>query len=160
MQHRVSRGTHGNIERHGIQEGSAGGDATGKNRFVAILIVGKGILHNQFGSITEQLYTIDVRSQNTAVARQREAKCFRQRVHGVGSEHTRASTATGTCAMLHHLQFLVAHRGVATFNHSRNQVGILAVHFTSLHGTATDKDGGDIQSHGSHQHARRHLVTV
>ena len=160
VEYGVGRCTHSDIERHSVEEGCTRSNAARQNGVVAVLVVGQGVLHNELGGIAEKLHTIDVCGQNTAVARQREAEGLRQRVHGVGSKHARAGAAAGTGAVLNQLQLLVAHGGVATLNHGRYEVGVLAVHLAGFHRTAADENGRNIQSHGSHQHARRHFVAV
>ena len=98
-------------------------------------------------------------SQNTAIARQRQTDGLCQRVHRVGRKHTRAGTTARTGTLFNLCQFLVAHRRITTLHHCRDQVGILATPFTSLHRTTRTEHRRDVQTHGCHQH-RCHLVAV
>ena len=160
MEHGVGAAAHGDVESHGIEESLTCGYRAWEHAFIAVLIVGQGILHNLTGSLTEQLYAVGMRGQDGAVARQCQSYGLRQRVHRVGCEHAAARAAAGTGTGLYLLQFFVAHRRVGTLHHSRDEVGILATPASSLHRTATAEDGGDIESHGCHEHAWGHLVAV
>ena len=160
MKHGIRRATHGNVERHGIEESLTGSNVARQHALVAILIISEGIFHYLAGSLAEQFYTIGMCSQNGAIAGKRESDSLCQRVHGVGGKHTRAAATARTRTRLNLLHLLVGHRGVGTFYHSRNQVGILATPAASLHRTTRTEDGRNVQPHGGHQHTRRHLVTI
>ena len=87
MQHGIRRATHRDVQRHGIHKGFTRSDVARQHALVAILVVGKGVLHHLTGSSLEQLYTIGVGSQNGTIAGQRETNGLCQRVHGVGGKH-------------------------------------------------------------------------
>ena len=99
-------------------------------------------------------------SQDGTIARQRESDGFSKRVHRIGSEHTRARTATWTGAAFDFGHFLVGYRWVGTLDHRGDEVGILAAPLASLHWASAAEDGRNVQTHGSHQHTRSHLVAV
>ena len=160
VEHGVGGGSHGDVERHGIEEGLARGDAARQNRVVALLVVGEGVLHDEPCGALEEAYAVLVRSQDASVAGQRESDGFGQGVHGVGREHAGAGSASGAGHLLHLCQLLVADCRVAALYHGCDEVGILAAKLVRFHRSAADEDGRDVQSHGSHQHAGRHLVAV
>ena len=160
MQHGIGTSTHGDIKCHRIHKGLAGSDIARQNAFVAILIVGKGVLHHLTGSSLKQFYAVGMGSQNRTIARQRESDSLRQRVHRIGGKHTRATTATRTSTTLYLFHFLVGYRGIGTLHHRRYEVGILTTPLTSLHGTTRTEYRRDVQSHRGHQHTWCHLIAV
>ena len=160
MEYGIGGGTHGDVERHSVQEGIAGSYRARQNAIVTLLVILQCVLDYQLGSIAEQLYAIDVSSQYAAVARQRESDSLGQRVHRVCREHARTGAAAWACALLNLSQFFVSHRRIAALDHRRYQVGILAAPLSGLHRTARAEHAGDVQSHSSHQHTRRHFVAV
>ena len=160
MKHRIRRATHGDVEGHGVEKCCTSGDATWQNALVALLIVFQCVLDNQFCGVLEELDAIHVSSQDGTIARQRESDGFGKRVHRIGSEHTRARTATWTGAAFDFGHLFVGHRWVGTLHHRGDEVGILAAPLASLHGASAAEDGRNVQTHGSHQHARSHLVAV
>ena len=117
VKHRIRRASHGDIQRHGIQESLTGGDAAGQHAFVPFLVILIGILYNQFGGISKQLLTVSVGSYNRAVARKRQPYRFVQAVHGIGGEHARATSARGAGVLLYFGNIPVAHSLVRRFNH-------------------------------------------
>ena len=133
MKHGIGAATHSNVERHCIEEGLTGSNIARQHALVAILIISEGIFHYLAGCLTEQFYTIGMSGQDGAITRKRESDSLRQRVHGVGCKHARATSTARTRTMLNLVQFFVGDAGVGTFNHSRNQVGILATPAASLH---------------------------
>ena len=78
VKHRIGACTHGNVECHGIEECLSGSDAARQHALITILIIGKCVFDDEFSSIFEELDTVLVRSQNTAIARQRESDGLRQ----------------------------------------------------------------------------------
>ena len=160
MEHRVGAGTHRDVEGHGVEESLTGGDATGQDRLVTIFVVGEGVLDNDAGCILEELYAVLVCGQNAAIAGQRESDSFGQGVHRIGGEHTRAGTTAWAGHLFHLCQFLVADGGVATLNHSRDKVCILAVQLVRFHRATAHEYSRDVQAHSSHQHTGCHLVAI
>ena len=160
VQHGVGACAHGDVQGHGIHESLTSGNATGQNALVAILIVCKGILHYLSGSILEELYAVGMGSQDGTVAGERQADTLGEVVHGVGGEHTATATASGACTVFHLCQFLVADSLVSTLHHGGNKVEVLALVLASLHGTTAHEHRGDVQTHGSHQHAGGYLVAI
>ena len=160
MEYGIRRTTHGDIKRHRIHKGLASGDITRQDALITILIVGESVLHHLTGSGLEEFDAVGMGSQNGTIARQRETDGLCQRVHRVGREHTRARATTRTRATLNLSHFLVGDTGIGTLHHRRDQVGILAAPATGFHRTTRAEHRRDVQTHRSHQHARRHLVTV
>ena len=160
MEHGVGAAAHGDVEGHGIEESIAGGYAAGQHTLVTLFIIFQSILHDETGSILEELDTVLVRGKNCAVARQGKTDGLGERVHGVGGEHARAATATRTCTTLYLLQVFVAASLVATVNHSGDKVCVLTLPASGLHRTATAEHGRYVQSHGCHEHTRSNLVAV
>ena len=160
MQYGVGAGTHGYVQSHGIHESLTSGYAAGQNALVAVLVVCKGILHYLSGSILEELYAIGMCGQDGAIAGQRQAYALGEVVHGVGGEHAATASASGACTVFHLCQLLVANGLVGTLHHGGNQVEVLALVLASLHRTAAHEHRGDVQSHGSHQHAGGYLVAI
>ena len=160
MEHGVRRSTHGDIQRHRVHKGLAGGDIARQHALVAVFVISEGVLHHLTGSSLKQLHAVGMRSQDRSVARQTQADGLRQRVHRVGRKHARAASTAWAGTSLYLLHLLISHRGVGTLHHGRNQVGILTAPLTSLHGASRTEHRGDVQSHRSHQHTRRHLVAV
>ena len=101
-----------------------------------------------------------MRRQNSPVPREGKSDSLRQAVHGVGCKHPRTTTATGTSTSLNLRHLLIAHRRIGSFDHSRNQIGILPVDFVCLHRPSGNKHRRDIQAHTGHQHTRRDLVAI
>ena len=99
-------------------------------------------------------------SKNGSVSRKTQTDSLGKRVHGVGSEHTRAASATRAGTLFYLLHLLVRNAGISTLDHCGNQVGILAFPAASLHWTTRAEHGRDIQSHRCHEHTWSHLVTV
>lgn len=160
MKHGVGGCTHGNVKRHGIEESLTGGYGTRQDRVVAVLIVCERILHNLACSILEKLDTVDMGCQYRAVSRQGKSDSLCQRVHGIGSEHAGAGTATGACTALYLSKFLITDRRVAALNHGSNQVGILTFPLSCLHRAAGNEHRRDVKTHGCHKHTRSDLVTI
>ena len=160
MEHGIGRATHGNIKRHGIEEGLACGDALGKHALVALLVVLIGILHNEAGSLLEELYAVLVRSHDGAVAREGKADSLVEAVHRVGGKHARAASASGTCRTLDGLHLFVADGLVGRLDHRVDEVEVCATEFTCLHRSARHEYRGDIEAHRRHEHSGRNLVAI
>ena len=160
MEHGVGGGSHGYIHCHGVEECLTGGYAARQHTLVAILVIGQRVLHNQAGCLLHQALTVLMGSQYSAVARQRETDGLCQVVHRVGGEHSRTAAAARTSAVLNLLKVGIADGGVATFNHGDDKVKVLALVLPGFHGTTAHENGGDVQAHGCHQHARGNLVAV
>ena len=160
VQNGVGAGTHGYVQSHGIHESLTSCYAAGQDTLVAILVVCKGILHYLSGSILEELYAVGMCGQDGAVAGQGQADALGEVVHGVGGEHAATASASGACTVFHLCQFLVANGLVGTLHHGGYQVEVLALVLASLHRTAANEHRGDVQAHGSHQHAGGYLVAI
>ena len=105
VQHGIGTTSHGDIKCHCIHKGFAGSDITRQYALVTIFVISKGILHYLTGCCLKQLYTVGMGCQNRTITWKRKADSLCERVHRVGSEHTRARTATwtGTFFYLFHL---------------------------------------------------------
>ena len=160
MQHGVGAGSHGYVQGHGIEESLACGYAAGQNALVTILVVGKGVLYYLPGGVLEELHTVGVCGQDGSVAGQGQAYALGEVVHGVGGEHAAAASTSGTGAVFHLGQFLVANGLVGSLHHGTYKVEVLALVLAGLHGAAAHEHCGDIQAHGCHEHARGYLVAV
>ena len=160
MKHRIGTATHGYIQCHGIHECFSCGNAPWQHTFVTSFIVGESILHHLTGCSLEQLYTIGMSSEDSAITGQRQTDSFRQGVHRIGRKHSRATAATRTSTTLYLSDILIRHLRIGTFHHGCDQVGILTAPPTGFHRTTRTEHRGDIQSHGGHQHTRSHLVTI
>ena len=147
MQHGIGASSHGYVERHGIEESLPRGDALWQHALVAILIVCVGVLDNLPCGGLEEFYAVLMGSKNCTVARQRQADGLCERVHGVGSEHTRAAAAAWAGASLYLCQLLIADIVVGTLNHCRYKVGILATPSSCLHRSSRTEHCRDIESH-------------
>ena len=154
-------GQHINIvQRHRIQKRLAGGNAAGKHRFVSLLIVFIRIFNNQSGCILKQFLPVLMRSHNRAVTRKRQSYCFIQAVHGVGGEHARTTSASGTCVLFDLGNFLIAHAFVSRLNHGINQVEVLPVPFSGFHRATRNEHRRDVQPHRRHEHTRSDLIAI
>ena len=81
VEHRIRRGTHRYIERHGVEESLTGGYASWQYALVAVFVVSKGVLDDKLCSVLEELDAVLVRSEYTTVAWQRKADGLSQRIH-------------------------------------------------------------------------------
>ena len=73
MKHGIRRATHGDIERHGIEECITGSNITGQHALVTILIVGEGVLHNLTRCLLEEFHTVGMSGENGSVSWQRQS---------------------------------------------------------------------------------------
>ena len=117
MQHGIGGTAHSDINSHGIQEGFACSNRARQHAFVAGLIVGKGIQHHLSRSSTEEFHAVLVRGEQRSIARKRKADGLGERVHGVGSEHSRATTTAWTRRLLHFSKRLVVNMIVGAHHH-------------------------------------------
>ena len=70
VEHRIGGTAHRDVERHGVEESLARGDATGQHTFVAVFIIFISVSDNQFGSVFKEAPAVGVRGKDCAVARQ------------------------------------------------------------------------------------------
>ena len=87
VEHGIRGAAHGDVQRHGVQECLAGGDAAREDTFIALFIIFIGIRYNQSRGIRKQFFPVLVGGDNRAVAREGKSDGFVQAVHGVGGEH-------------------------------------------------------------------------
>ena len=135
VEHGIGTTAHGDIKRHGIQEGITGSNIAWQNALVTILIVSVCILNHLASCLLEELDAVLMGSKNGSVAWETQTDGLGKRVHRVGCEHTRAASATRAGAFFNLLHLLVRNAGISTLNHRSNQVSILTLPSTSLHRT-------------------------
>ena len=164
VQHGVGRTAHRHIQRHGVLERLLGGNRTGQNRLVILLVVALGQLNDAAAGIQEQLLTSHLGSQGGAVTGQRQANGLIQAVHGVRGEHTRAGTTGRARILLNLSKFSVADVIINSHHHGINQVEAVLNNalnaLAGLHRAAGHKDSGDVQAHCRQKHTGGDLVTV
>ncbi len=163
--HGVLRTAHGDVEAHGVFEGVLRGDAAREDAFVVQIVILVAEFHYALTGCFEELLAFGVGRDDGAVAREAEAQGFGQGVHGVCGEHAGAGTASGAGVRFDGGHFFIADGAVGGIDHGVNQVegAVLAVlrgHVAGFHRAAADEDGGDVEAHGGHKHARSHLVAV
>ena len=160
VQHGICRTTHGNIQRHGVQESFPGSYAAGKYTVITFFIILISIFHDQGGSITEQLLTVGMSRHDGSVARKCQSDCFIQTVHRIGGKHSRTASASRTRVTLDFRHVFIADCRIGRLDHRINQIQLFPLPLAGFHRTAGNKYGGDIQTHGYHQHTRSNLVAV
>lgn len=96
VENSVGTSAHGNIKRHGVEEGAARGDAAGQYALVAVAVVAEGVVDNQMGSIDEELTSCDMGGNDSTIAGERKAESLGEAVHTVGGEHAGTTAAAGT----------------------------------------------------------------
>ena len=94
---------------------------------------------------------------------------FGQTIHGIGRKHARARPARGAGGIFVFCELIFGHRSgtyrANAFKH-RYEVYLFGVRAAAIgvssgeHGTAADKDGGQIQPRGGHQHSGDDLIAV
>ena len=110
--------------------------------------------------INKKAAAVQMGGHDGSVSGQGQSERFGQAVHAVGGEQAAAGAATRTGALLEGLQMVIRNRRIRRSNHHIDQIIIFSVDAARFHGASGHKDGGNIQSHGSHQHAWRYLVAV
>ena len=169
VQDGVGGAAHGDVQRHGVLKGLEAHGAR-QHGGVFFFVVALAQLHRQAASALEELLAVGVRGHHGTVAGQRQAQGFGQAVHRVGGEHARAGTAGGAGRTLDLGHVGIAHLVVGGHHHGVDQVELFEFDFlclwvgqldlASLHGATRDEHHGDVQPHGSHQHAGGDLVAV
>ncbi len=171
VEDRVGRSAHGHVERHGVLEGLEGGDRTRQRRGVVLFVVALGKLDGDAARAQEQRLAIGVRSDQGAVAGQRQAQSLGEAVHGIGGEHARARAAGGASRAFVFRYVGVGYCRVARLDHGVDEihVDLFAAIFAGLarqldlacfHGATRHEHGRDVQAQGRHQHAGCDLVAV
>ena len=160
VKHRIGRTTHGNIKRHGIQEGFTSSYAFRQYTFITFFIIFICILYDKSCRILEELCTIGMSSQNRTIAWQSQAQCLIQTIHRIGRKHTRTASATRTSMVFNLCHIFVTYACIGTLNHCINQIEVLTIPFTCFHRTSRNKHSRNVQTHSCHQHTRRNLVAI
>ena len=160
MEHRVGGASHGDIQRHGIEESLAGGNVARQHAVISLFIVFIGVAHDECRSVPEEAAAVDVGGQHGAVAGKGQSDGLVEAVHGIGGKHARTTAASRAGMLLDGRHLGIAYRRVGRLHHGVNQVQMLPVPFTGLHRAAAHEHRGDVQAHGGHQHARSNLVAV
>ena len=160
VQDRVGGAAHRDIERHCVEEGSAGGDAAGQDALISVPVVFPGVFHDERGGLPEQFRAVAVGRQDRSVARKGQPDGLGQAVHRIGGEHARAAAAAGTGTGLDLRHLIVRQGGVGGQDHRVDQVQFAVSHDAGFHRSSGDEDRRDVEAHRGHQHAGRDLVTV
>ena len=170
VQHRVGRAAHRDVERHGVLERLEGRDGAREHAGVAADVVLLGQLDDPLARRLEKLPAARVGGEQGAVPRQRQPERLVEAVHAVGGEHPGARSARRAGGALHLAQLRVTDLGVAGGDHRIDEVelahhrlavaAVRAHHLAGLHRPSRNEDGGDVEAHRGHQHARRDLVAV
>ena len=160
MQNSIGTASHGYVKSHGIEESISCSDVTRQHALIAILVIGQCVLDDLSCSLLKEFNAVDMRGEDRTIAWKTKTNSLCQRVHGVGSKHSRAASATRTSTLLYLLQFVVAHLCVSTFNHCCDQVSVLSVPTSGFHRATRTEHCRDIKAHGCHEHARRDLITI
>src|SRR5690606_38910974 len=100
VQHGVGGTAHSHVQGHGVFKSLIGGDVAWQDRFVVLLVVALGQIHDQAASALEQTLATGVGGNNGAVTGQGQAQSLGQAVHGVGSKHARTGATGRTSAAL------------------------------------------------------------
>jgi hypothetical protein len=120
-------------------------------------------LHHLHTGLLGQDQAGGVRGGDRPLAGEPQPQRLGETVHRVGCKHPSARPASRTGGTLETLQLCLGHfaarHGTHRHEHVR-QVHRFAVQLTGQHRAAADQDGRQIQTGGSHQHARDDLVTV
>ena len=132
----IRRTAHCDIQCHRIKESLACSDASRQYAFVAVLIIFISIFYDESRSVLEQLLAVFVSSDYSSVARKSQTDSLVQTVHGIGSKHTGAASASRTCMSFYLIYILVAHCRVGRLNHRINQVKMLSAPLSCFHRTA------------------------
>ena len=85
---------------------------------------------------------------------------FVQAVHGVGGEHARTGAAGGAGAPFDPLDIVVGNGLVRGHDHGVDQILFLVAVHPCLHRAAGDENSGNIEPHGSHEHAGSDFVAI
>ena len=155
---------HRNVQAHCVLKGVLGGDGTGQNRIIIVVVVRAAHIDNAVASFQEELLALDLRGQGRSVSGQCQANCLVQAVHRVCSEHARTGP-TGRAGIGLNLSKLgIRNRIIHGHDHCVDQVeAVLNNAFNGsagFHRTTRNKDRRDIQAHGSDEHTGSDLVAV
>ena len=164
VQHGIGRTAHSHIQRHSVLEGFLGGDRTGQNGLVILLIVALRQANDALTRLQKQLFTRDLGRKRGTVAGQRQTDRLVQAVHGVCGKHTRAGTTRRAGVLLNLGERGIAHGIVYRHDHRIHQIqAVLHNAFNALagfHRAARNENCGDIQAHRRQEHTGGDLVAV
>ena len=160
MQYGIGGTAHCHIQRHGVNECIAGGNVPWKNTVVAVAVIFPGIFYNYRGCIHKELFAVDVCCHDGSVTGQCQPDCFVQAIHGIGCKHARTRSASGTSSILHPFNLFVGDIVVGSQYHCVHQIQLFTIQNAGFHRTSRHKNCRDVQSHGSHEHARGYLIAV
>ena len=108
MEHGVGGATHSNVESHRIEECWPGGYAFRKNRLIPVTVILPGIGDNETGCLAEEFLSSPVCGHYCTVSRQGEADSLCKTIHRVGSEHSRAASASRAGRIFNFLDIRIA----------------------------------------------------
>ena len=157
MKGRIGRTTDSHVNGNGIFKSFESHDVA---RFD---ILADQIHDDLAGFLSQHAAQARVGSRNGAVAGKAHAEDFGHAVHGVGRKQTGAGTAARAGLKFHLVHFFRRHLArfhfTSGFEHGAD-ADVLAVVAAGEHRTATDDDGRDIETAGSHEHGRYDFIAV
>ena len=165
VQDGVGGATHGNVQRHGVVKSLGSGDGARQHGLVVAVVIALDELDDGGAGLLVQRLAGGVGREHRTIARQGQANCFGQAVHGVGGEHARAGTAGGAGVLFNEVDVFIGDGFVNSIGNRVHQVqgahrAVGQCHAAGFHGTAGDEDHGDVQAQRGHEHARGDLVAV
>ena len=159
MQDGIGRATQSHIDGQCVGEGILGQD-------VAWTDVPVQQLHHAIAGFLGQTLTGRVDGRDGPVAGKGDAHRLAQAVHAVCGVHAGTGTTGGTAVVLPQADALLVQRAgritAHRLEHRRQAHAFLVAtgHMAGQHRTTTDKDAGQVQPQGRHQHAGDDLVAV
>ena len=160
----VGRATHRNIQAHCVLKGVLGGDGTGQNRIIIIVVIRTAHIDNAVAGFQEELLTLNLGGQGGAVSGECQANGLVQAVHGVCGEHTSARSTGRAGIRLDACQLGIGDRVINGHDHGINEVKAVFHNAfngsTGFHRTTRDEDRRDVQTHGGDEHTGGDLVAV
>ncbi len=156
VEHRVGGAAERHIHGQRVAERVLGHDVAGLDILFQQL-------HDLHARVLRKLDALGIRRGDGAVAAQTHAQDLGEAVHGIRGVHARAGAAAGAGLVLIFLQLverqLARVVGAERLEHAR-ETGFCAGNASRQHGTAADKNRGDIQTRRRHQQTGHVLVAV
>ena len=156
VQHRVGRAANGHIHGDCVLKSGLGHNVARENVFT-------DQVQDLFPGLLGQPQAGRRDGRDGPIARQSHAQRFGQAVHRVGGEQAGAGATAGAGRQFQCLQFLITHSPGLVLSHRLEHcfyVNVLALVTPRHHRPTADKDGGDVEPGGGHQHARHDFITV
>ncbi len=156
VKHRVCRATECHVNGHGIFKGFPGGDVPRPNP----------LSHELHDLHAAQLGKTDARGRHrrqSPVPREPHPEGLREAVHGIRREHAGTRSATGTRVVFEVEELPRGDLTGLVSSHAledRDEIHLTMAHPTGEHGPAAHHDGGNVETHGSHEHPGDDLVAI